>query len=317
MLNLKKLFLSISLITSAFITNAQIEDFSLVDNATKAFGALPSKNVAEIATIITQDVIGNKEKARAIYYWIANNIAIDLKGFKNNDEKFSLPETVIQLRKGTPKGFAKLFQEMCSQVKIRCLTVDGWVKNNAIEILDKIDEKNYTWNVVQLGQTPEAWHYVDVCRASGYVDAAFKVFTKQFESNYFFTNKDLFDLIHWPENSAWQLGKSAKSKNDFFTKPVIGAAGVAMGVRKTFPENGLITPKLEQKINFKISTTSEDAIKDLVVLIGDRKPRTEKVEFDQLGREIRFTYNVKKEDDAPFVIVVDGKILVQYFITVK
>jgi transglutaminase/protease-like cytokinesis protein 3 len=317
MLVLKQNIIALVFSLLAFCAQAQEGNYETVDLATKTLGALPTKNVAEIATIITQDLNGNKEKARAIFYWIANNIEIDPKALKQNSEKNSLPEQVIQIRKATPQGFAKLFQEMCSQVKIRCLTVNGWVKNNAIEITEKPEEKNYTWNVVQLGQTPEAWHYVNTCRASGYTDAAFKTFTKQFESNYFFTDKDVFDLVHWPDNSAWQLGKSAKSKGDFFERPILGPAAVALGVKKTFPEKGLITPKLDQKISFKINTTNENEIKELVVLIGDKKPRTEKLEFNQIGKQISFNYNVKKEDDAPFTIVADGKVLLHYFLTVK
>ena len=71
---------------------------------------------------------------------------------------------------------------MCSQANIRCLSVDGYVKNFPEEINDIPDEINHSWNVVQLGLSPEEWYYVDAAKGSGYLDKKRSVFTKKFTS---------------------------------------------------------------------------------------------------------------------------------------
>ncbi|MBP6372122.1 MAG: transglutaminase domain-containing protein, partial [Ferruginibacter sp.] len=95
------------------------QNFASVDSAVKQFGGMSDKNVATIAQTITLAFPEKISKARAIYYWIAKNIALDPKASRSNDQKNSDPVKVIELRKATPLGFSLLFQEMCSQAGIR------------------------------------------------------------------------------------------------------------------------------------------------------------------------------------------------------
>ena len=46
--------------------------------------------------------------------------------------------------------------------------------------------------MVQLGQSPDAWYYVDACRGSGYTDADFKTFT--FFNDEYFSQTSSFQL---------------------------------------------------------------------------------------------------------------------------
>jgi transglutaminase/protease-like cytokinesis protein 3 len=182
------------------------DHYTTTDNFIKNLGSLDSLNVARIADTLTRRLSDKEQKARAIFYWIANNIALDLKAIKSNDQRKSLPEDVVKMRKGTPLGFAKLFQEMSSLANIRCLVVDGYVKANTDDINSPSDESNHSWNVVQLGLSPDQWYFVDVAKASGYTDKKMSSFTREFTSNYFFPDKALFNLDHFPDNDAWQLG---------------------------------------------------------------------------------------------------------------
>ena len=217
---MKKLVFAFILIGTAFGVFAQQSKYKNIDDAVEKLGPLNNFNVAVIADTITEKFADNEEKARAIFYWIANNIQLDPKGTRQNDDKNILPEKVIALRKATPLGFSLLVQEMCSAANIRCLSVDGYVKNYAAEINETADEKNYSWNVIQLGQSPESWYYVDAARASGYLDKKSIVFTKQFTSEYFFANRKLFNLAYFPDNNSWQLGGGVKNVKDYYALPI-------------------------------------------------------------------------------------------------
>ena len=317
---MKQTILISILIITTLCSNAQVDKYKYVDDAVKKIGTMPKNNVAEIAAKITKDFKANEDKARAIYYWIANNIAIDPKATKKNDPKNTLPELVIAGRKTTPLGFSLLVQEMCSYAKIRCLSIDGYVKNNAEEINTKGEEKNYSWNVVQLGQSPETWYYIDACRASGYLDAKYTLFTKEFTSQYFFTDKRLFNLIYFPDNMAWQLGEaSVKTLTSYYQLPIISNYAVSLEMRKLAPLTGLIKTKINIPINFSFTINNENIINKIVLvkIVGKKVSKEEAMNYTNDNGVITFSNTFKKEEEFQMQVVVNGKVLLQYLVEVK
>jgi hypothetical protein len=319
-LRMKKPILLFAAFLTIQITFAQIipNKYKLIDDEVQKYGALTKYNVAEIADTITEGFSTNEQKARAIFYWIANNISIDPKAVKQQDDRNKLPEKVIEIRRATPLGFSLLVQEMCSYAKIRCLSVDGYVKNHTAEINEKSDEKNYSWNVVQLGQSPESWYYIDACRASGFLDPKQAVFTKHFTSQYFFADKKLFNQIYFPDNMAWQLGGGNKSLKDFYALPIIGNEAIGLETSKILPLTGLIKTTITKTVPFSFSINNENKIEKISILIGDekKKQKEEPMNFENNNGDIRFSFIFKKEDTFPIQIIVDGKVVLQYIIEV-
>ncbi len=308
-------FLSLLTVANCF---AQQNNYKKIDEAVAKLGPLNNFNVAVIADTITEKFADNEQKARAIFYWIANNIEIDPKGTKQNDDKNILPEKVVALRKATALGFSLLVQEMCSAANIRCLSVDGFVKNYAAEINETAEEKNYSWNVIQLGQSPETWYYVDAARASGYLDKKQTTFTKQFTSEYFFADRKLFNLAYFPDNSAWQLGGGIKSVKDYYALPVFNNYAFALGLGKPTPINGYIKTSLEKPVLFNFTVNSSVEIKNISLILGDEKkqPKPEAMNFENSGGVISFSYQFKKEDTFQLRVVADGKDILQYMVEV-
>ncbi|MBK8775026.1 MAG: hypothetical protein IPM10_09425 [Chitinophagaceae bacterium] len=295
------------------------QNFASVDSAVKQFGGMSDKNVATIAQTITLAFPEKISKARAIYYWIAKNIALDPKASRSNDQKNSDPVKVIELRKATPLGFSLLFQEMCSQAGIRCLSVDGYSKNFAGEINDPADEMNHSWNVVQLGQSKDEWYYVDAAKAAGFLDKKQSIFTPQFCSAYFFADKNLFNLGNYPDNGAWQLGPGPKSLKDFYALPVIGSAAFELGIQKPAPAIGMLKSKLGGKINFTILQNGKKEITKLEILAGEerKKPKPMLVKFSSAEAGMQFTYTCKTEGEYPLIILADGREILAYKLVVE
>ena len=314
---MKKIVLLLIVLATNTVLNAQ-NKYKAIDDAVEKLGPLNNFNVAVIADTITRNFTDNEQKARAIFYWIAHNIEIDPKATKQNDNKNTLPEKVIALRKATPLGFSLLVQEMCSDANIRCLSVDGFVKNYAAEINETADEKNYSWNVVQLGQSPERWYYIDAARASGYLDKKLTSFTKQFTSEYFFADRKLFNLTYYPDNSAWQLGGGIKSLKDYYTLPVICNTAFALGMGKPSPITGTIKASLKKPAMFTFPVSGNVEIKNISLIMGDEKKQSkpEAMNFENTGSAISFSYQFKKEDTFPLRIVADGKDILQYMVEV-
>ena len=286
-----------------------------VDEYVKSLGALNNLNVANIADTITRKFNNKKDKARAIFYWIANNISWDVKAMKANDNKKKDPVLVIQFRKATPLGYSLLVQEMCSMANIRCLSVDGYIKNFPEDINNKPDEINHSWNVVQLGQSPEQWFYVDAAKASGYADKKMSAFTKYFTSEYFFADKALFNLDHYPNNVAWQLGGGPKNIKEFYALPVISNAAYEYGLQKPLPIAGYIKTKTKNAIAFRYIYNGKN-LSSISLIIGDGKKevKPEPMNFSATGKIISFNYQFKKEDVYPVKIMIDGKEFVSYYV---
>ncbi|MEO7265198.1 MAG: transglutaminase domain-containing protein [Ferruginibacter sp.] len=299
-------------------TKAQQHDYSPIDKRVQKLGSLDSFNVAIIADTLTRPFSDKEEKARAIYYWIANNIKLDIKGTKSNENKNNDPVIVTKTRKATPLGFALLFQEMSSMANIRCLVVEGYIKNNTEDINNKPDETNHAWNVVQLGQSPEQWFYVDVMKASGFADKKMSLFTPQFTSQYFFADKPLFNLDHYPNNSAWLLGPGAKGLKEFYALPVIANGAYSFELKNVLPVTGVIKTNTKKAVQFRYGINTDKTITSVEMIISDNKKlqKSEPMNFDVTAGKLVFDFKFKKEDSFPIRILVDGKDFVQYNVEV-
>lgn len=293
--------------------------YKVVDEYVARLGPLDSQNVANITVALTKSFSDNELQARAIFYWIANNVSLDSKAIKINDERKSLPEDVVKWRKGTSLGIAKLFQEMSSLANIRCLVVDGYVKKTIDDLNNPADEINHSWNVVQLGLSPEKWFFVDAAKATGTLDKKMSAFKKEFTSEYFFADRGLFNLDHFPDNDAWQIGGGPKSLKDFYALPIIFNAAYFYGIKKPTPNSGYIKTKLSAKTTFKLPYNFSSPITNVSLLIGEgvKQQKPEPMNFSVAANTILFNYQFKKEDTFPVKVVVDGKAIMEYMVEVS
>lgn len=297
---------------SAFTLHAQSK-YQQVDEVVKQLGSLDSLNVATITDTITLPFATKELKARAIFYWIANNIQPDLRAIKSNDNRKSDPEVVIQLRRATGLGYAKLVQEMMSLVNIRCLTVDGYTKRSDEDINSTGGEVNHSWNVVQLGTSPTEWYYVDAAMAAGTVDKKLTLFTKDFISSFFFANKNVFNQLHFPDNDAWLLGEGPSSVKHFYQLPVYHPHAMALGVQSPTPSVGTFKSKMSVPVNFSFLYSGK-APETIEIVTGDARRATapKKVEFSAQDGMIKFRHYFLKDDIYPVKMLADGKIILEW-----
>jgi hypothetical protein len=307
---MKSLFVIVFLCITHLTVPAQ-QKYNHVDKYVAALGSLDSLNVASIAEQLTQPFGSKEEKSRAVFYWIAHHIKPDLKGMRTNDNRKSKPETVILNRTATAVGYANLFQEMLSLADIRCLTVDGYVKRFEDDINNPVDP-NHTWNVVQLGNSPSQWFYVDVTMAAGYIDKRFSVFTPNFVSQYFFCNTAVFNLQHFPDNDAWMIGDGPSSIKHFYNLPVLQQHGVALGAYQPLPSTGFFKTKMKNPVNFSF-LYSGDAPETIEMVYGEGRRQTkENVIFSAQNGQISFRFYFLKDGEYPVRILADGKPVLEW-----
>ena len=309
--------LTLFLFAFSFQVDAQ-NDYSIVDNYVKSLGSLDTLNMGTISYTVTKKFADPKEKVRAIFDWIAYNINYDLKAGKNNDNEKTSTELVLKTRKATAVGFAGLFQDMCSVVKIRCLTVDGYAKFTTEQIIEKPDGLNHTWAVVQLGQSPDSWYYVDPTWASGYADDKMTKFTKAFNADYFFADKSIFNYQHFPDNSAWLIGEGTRSSSTFFSLPLVKSAAYEYKLGKFLPANGFIKTKLSKPVAFNIKLNTTIPIEIVSLEMGEnKKKKTKTVDFAFSDGNLSFSHKFDMEDTYPVTVLVNNKPVLGYLVEVS
>lgn len=309
----KIIFILIVLSGTTAFAQSRNSDFKVVDEYVKSLGSLDTLNMGSISFVVTQKFENKKDKVRAIFDWIAFNISFDCKASRNNSNEKNTSDEVLKLRKTNASGYAALFQDMCSVLKIRCLTVDGYVKTKLEEINEKPDEFNHTWDVVQLGQTSDTWFYVDPTLGSGYTDEKVTVYTKAFNDAYFFADKKTFNEQHFPNNMAWFLGEGSKSIKDFLSLPLIKSAAYEFKVSDYAPAKGIVKASITKDVQFSFRASGKI---DIVALaIGeDKKKRTKTVDFSFEGGIVRFKYKFVTEDSYPVTILINNKPILGYFV---
>lgn len=288
-------------------------DFRVVDEYVKSLGSLDTLNAGTISYVVTKKFPANTDKLRAIFDWIAYNISFDCKAARNNGNEKTTSEDVLKIRKTTSTGYATLFQDMCSVAKIRCLTVDGYARYTTEDINEVPDHFNHSWVVVQLGESPESWYYVDPAWGSGYTDDKMTVFTREYNDAYFFASKQLFNFQHFPNNKAWLLGPGTKSLKDFFSMPVIGHKAWEFGVSAFTPQDGLIKSKTSVPVPFSVRVSPSAAVDIVSLQIGaDKKKKIKTVDYTNNGGQIHFRYQFDEEDTYPVIVLINNKPVLAY-----
>jgi transglutaminase/protease-like cytokinesis protein 3 len=315
----KKIFLPIIFLFLFYSTHAQIysNDYKVVDDYVKSLGSLDTLNMGTISYIVTKKFASNSDKARAIFDWIAYNISFDCKGARNNGNEKMSGDMVIKTRKANATGYASLFQDMCSVAKIRCLTVDGYVKTDIEQINEKPDEFNHTWAVVQLGQSPDSWYYVDPTLGSGYTDEKVTTFTRAYNDAFFFADKTLFNLQHYPDNGAWLLGRGTKSVNDFFALPLIKDHAYDFKISNISPATGVVKSGVNKPVRFSFRVNNNAPVDTVALLIGAEKNKKLKtVYYSYNNSVVSFTHNFEEEDSYPVTVLVNNKPVLGYMVEV-
>ncbi|MBK8610544.1 MAG: hypothetical protein IPL84_11550 [Chitinophagaceae bacterium] len=318
--NLVRKLLPAFLMLSGLNVSAQTNgrDFSAVDAYVQSLGSMDSLGMASINNVVSKKFSDKIDRARAIYYWIAHHIKYDVKAARTNNTAKNTPTEVLLNRSAVGIGFASLFQDMCSSADIRCLTVDGFVKNNTDQIGDKDVEINHSWAVVQLGQSPEDWYYVDPAFGSGYADDDLKEFTPYYTDAYFFTEKETFNLQHFPDNEAWKLGSAPKNKKDFFDMPVVKVAAMELGIKKMSPNDGIIKTKAKKGVKFSFRLNSASDITKVELGMGEKKKYKQvQIPFSNSGNMLSFTYSFDVENSYPVRVFVNGKEFISYYVEVE
>ncbi len=302
-------------VTFAFDSFSQYSSLKSVDSFAISIGKGDSMTIQQVSRLLTEKYTDPILKSRAIYTWIAYNIAYDCQAFHTISKRKENPEDVFRLRKAVCAGYSNLFMEMCSYAGLRCLTVDGYGRNGTETIGEEIIEPNHSWNVVLIGNE---WKVIDVTWASGYTDKKVKNFTPQFSETYFFPDQKQFLFNHYPKLAAWKPAKSKLSKSAFWEIPTVLEGFITFEINDFLPKNGIVKAKAKENLSFSFSIKSGIEISTLVIVAGeDKKEQVIKPSFSINNGKVAFTLNFNASGSFPMTIFVDNVPTLKYQLEIE
>ncbi|MRX39824.1 transglutaminase [Flavobacterium sp. LC2016-23] len=257
------------------------------------------KTTEALAERIQKDFTSERDKARAIYSWIAFNIKYDYASFLNppRTQGFSysteaekqrkiqlLNDKLIQkaftAQKAVCEGFTALYQHLAGLTGLKCEIIKGDSKTRLEDIGRKETSSNHAWNMVLIDKK---WILVDVTWGQGYYDSSKGRMINDFAPIYFDTDPDYFFQKHFPDSGTY-LGQKL-SKEDFLNGPLIYNITIEGDHKITQPNSGLIEVKNGENITFRIKNISKTAQffylnkKNQPIRIENAKERKGSLEF--------------------------------------
>lgn len=256
---------------------AQQPDTQKVDAFVKSFHA-PYTDASDLARQLTRSFPAQRDKARALYAWLAMNIRYDMVKYntppvtrefsgrtnREIDAKIKAwhekqTRTALQTKKGVCGDFSRLMEKMCYAVDLECMVVEGLSRSKQGGTAG-----NHVWNAIQFDGK---WHLVDATWGAGYINP--EGFVVNYTGVYFDTPPALFALNHLPDESKWQLLDRPISKTTFGNQPFLDICNAQFPVMACAPASGKLVPAGGQtQIRLKLGAMP----KVLVLRTAQNKP---------------------------------------------
>lgn len=197
--------------------------YALVDARARAAPASCAMSVEALTTYLGQWVNDDAEKARAVFTWIAHNVAYDVSLRGKRQETSS----VLRGRRATCSGYAALFEELAEALGLEVEIISGHGKGRGYEPGQGLNSAfEHAWNAVKIDGE---WELVDCTWGAGFVDEQGR-FVRRFTDHYFLTRPEKFVYDHFPDGPDWQLLHAPISKDEYVKR---------VHVKSLFFERGL------------------------------------------------------------------------------
>jgi hypothetical protein len=231
-----KLSLKILALMLWSITGQAQADFSSVDTITRKVPKSGYSIPEVLALELCKNLKDDRDKARVIFTWLAENIRYDLDASPANDSKAASQEEYEDKRlkkayksgRGVCMDYALLYQRMAQAVGLECVFIPGHSKGSVYGGWEK-----HAWNAVKMeGQ----WKLLDATWGAGHVRED-KKFHPVFQPGYFFTEPRIFALDHFPDEEKWQCMDTPISEASFKKQSNFAYGDPIKGIQDASPLN--------------------------------------------------------------------------------
>ena len=222
-------YASDSLNSSQVISFAEPE-FEFIDSFAKNAPSNIDRDSSTIAAYLLKGSKNDKQKARAVFTWIANNIKYDDNAFNSGKVGNMSAAGVLKRRHAVCEGYANLYKAIAQAMGLEVERIDGYAKAYGYRPGQRIvgTQPNHSWNAVKIDGE---WALLDATWGAGYSDGGrgHLMSHKAFSPYWFNVNKYEFMFMHYPQNEQWLQVLQKVTLKQFEEMPFVQPAFFQMG----------------------------------------------------------------------------------------
>lgn len=257
------------LVTHVAFAQRQPASYALIDWSVLNIEAT---SPGDLARKLAQPYKTDREKARAIFSWIAQHISyyqprvfrngnsrpLVVNGASETDDtstklkpvELLVAEEVLKKRTAFCYGYSRLFKCLCDLAGIPCEVINGYARGDFNKI-GKNFRTNHSWNAIRLDSS---WYLVDVTWSSGHFTYNTDEFIQHFDDKYFLMPPEQFAQDHFPDDLEWSLLQQPPAIGEFRLSPYKSRYFVKYQVSSYSPEKGIIKASVGDTINLEVKT---------------------------------------------------------------
>ncbi|HLF45931.1 MAG TPA: transglutaminase domain-containing protein [Chitinophagaceae bacterium] len=273
----------------------------------RKIGFIKEDNLDSLARKLAQLGSTDREKARAVFRWIAEHISYNVRIYNRNrtdpgnfyeepdDSSAALPSLnervaakVLKRKMAFCDGYSRLFAALCTKMGIPTEVIHGYARTS--QTRQGKFGVNHSWNAVYL---ENSWHLLDVTWASGFVSYSSQ-YIKQYNDYYFLTPPADFFRDHYPEDIQWALLDQLPLYREFNQAAFRHSGFNKYAIISFIPQKGIIEAAAGDTIRFEIKTKKE--IRNFLVADAYQPASflfLQPARYTVSGEKINFNYFVK------------------------
>lgn len=183
-----------------------------IDAHALAAPASAEVSVSGLAAYLIQPAANDRERARAIFRWICENIDYDLGAYFTGNIGSTNSTDVLKSKSSVCSGYSDLFSAMAREAGLEAVEIRGYGKGYSYRPGQRFSSPyNHAWNAVKINGS---WYLMDPTWGAGYLGRDGKYY-RWFDDHYFMTAPDEFIFDHLPGEESWQLLPEPLSKAEF------------------------------------------------------------------------------------------------------
>ena len=322
-----KFFLAI-LISLPFMVFSQVGQTNFYSIDSKV-AMIPVSKANDLAKQLAALGKTDREKVRAIFRWITENIDYNVRPYSRGkktasqfykepeDSSLALPPLdqrvaakVLNTGVAFCEGYSRLFKALCDHAGIKAEIIYGYARTNN----NRKFAVNHAWNAVYIDST---WYLLDVTWASGVVTYA-NEYIRQYNDFYFLTSPDEFIRDHYPEDPQWTLLKETPVYREFSQSPFRYSGYIKAGVSSYFPSKGVIDVAVGDSIFIELKARRD--IRSFFVSsspVPDTTLLTAISPVAAIGEKLVFRYDVKDATGKWLYVFCNDELALRYKLNVK
>ncbi|MGI4870722.1 MAG: transglutaminase domain-containing protein [Janthinobacterium lividum] len=176
--------------------------YARLDQYARQLPETQATTLEKLATSLAAQARSDDDKARLIFAWLTHHIAYDVAYLHGDTTSLYTPEAVLRSRKAICQGYADLFTDLATRMKLEAHTVSGHAYNWLTTGNPLNTTNGHAWNAYRIAGT---WHLADATWGAGSMSLGSEEFEPKFKPYWFDLPSSQAIFTHLPDSITWQL----------------------------------------------------------------------------------------------------------------